>query len=218
MPKSTPRLVPPPTPDRAPADLSDRELLEAIRHEDEPAFAELMDRKTRPLLGLVTRMVGDREEAHDLVQLTFLRVWENREKFDRRWSPNTWIYRIATNLSIDLLRSRATRRSKLEPVRHHLYRVIGGTRRGHHEELLQGEVLTILRDLAADLSERQRLAFLLLQVEGLPSRQVAEILGCRESTVRNHLFAARKSLRRELCRRFPEYAAGRDPERSGGAR
>ena len=217
MPRTTPRLVPPPAPDRDPADLSDRELLEAIRHDDEPAFAELMERKTRQLLGLVTRVVGDREEARDLVQLTFLRVWENRSKFDRRWSPNTWLYRIATNLSIDLLRARNTRRSKLEPVRHHLYRVIGGARRGHHEELLQNETLAILRDLASDLSERQRLAFLLLQVEGLPSRQVAEILGCRESTVRNHLFAARKSLRRELCRRFPEYAAGRDAEPSEAA-
>ena len=192
--------------------MSDRELLDAIRRDDETAFGELMERKTRPLLGLVTRVIGDREEARDLVQLTFLRVWENRDRFDRKWSPNTWLYRIATNLSIDLLRARNTRRTKLEPVRHHLYRVLGGSRRGHHEELLRDETLTILRDLASNLSERQRLAFLLLQVEGLPTRQVAEILGCRESTVRNHLFAARKALKRELCRRFPEYAPGRRPE------
>ena len=213
MPTSKPRLVPSPQAP-SPAEMSDRELLAAIGRDDEAAFGELMQRKTRPLLGLVTRVVGDREEARDLVQLTFLRVWENRLKFDCRWSPNTWLYRIATNLSIDLLRARATRRSKLEPVRHHLYRVIGGVRRGHHEELLQGEILAILRDLASGLSDRQRLAFLLLQVEGLPTRQVAEILGCRESTVRNHLFAARKALKRELCRRFPEYA----PERAARRR
>lgn len=218
MPKNAPRLVPPPPAQRAPTELDDRELLAAIRRDDEAAFAELMNRKTRQLLGLVTRVVGDREEARDLVQLTFLRVWENRAKYDRRFSPNTWLYRIATNLSIDLLRARRTRHAKLEPVRHHLYRVVGGARRGHHEELLQSEIMSILRDLASDLSERQRMAFLLLQVEGLPSRQVAEILGCRESTVRNHLFAARKSLRRELCRRFPEYAAGRDPDSPGGVR
>ena len=212
MSETTPRLVPPLDPEPAPAELSDRELLAAIRRDDETAFAELMERKTGQLLGLVTRMVGDREEARDLVQLTFLRVWENRTRYDGRWSPNTWLYRIATNLSIDLLRARNTRRSKLEPVRHHLYGVIGGARRGHHEELMQDEILSILRNLASDLSERQRLAFLLLQVEGLPSKQVAEILGCRESTVRNHLFAARKSLRRELCRRLPEYAGGRECE------
>ena len=217
MSRAKPRLVPPPAPQPAPAELSDHELLAAVQNDDEAAFGELMNRKTPPLLGLVTRFVGDREEARDLVQLTFLRVWENRAKFDQRWSPNTWLYRIATNLSIDLLRSRNTRRAKLEPVRHHLYRVIGGARRGHHEGLLEDEILHILRDLAADLSERQRMAFLLLQVEGLSSRQVAEILGCRESTVRNHLFAARKALRRELCRRFPEYAAGREPGPTGAS-
>ena len=49
--------------------------------------------------------IGDalREEARDVVQVTFLRLWENRRKFDDRWSPNTWIYRIATNLAIDVL-------------------------------------------------------------------------------------------------------------------
>ncbi len=208
MPKAKPRLVPVPAPPKL-ADLSDRELLAAIQQDDEAAFAQLMERKTGALLALATRVVGDREEARDLVQLTFLRVWEKRHRFNPRWSPNTWLYRIATNLSIDVLRARKTRSAKLEPVRHHLYRVVGGSRREHYEELLQGEIFDILRDLASDLTERQRLAFLLLQVEGLPSKQVAEILGCRESTVRNHLFAARKFLRRELCRRFPEYAAGR---------
>ena len=193
------------------SELSDHELLAAIQSEDETAFGELMDRKTRPLLGLATRMVGDREEARDLVQLTFLRVWENRDRFDKRWSPNTWLYRIVTNLAIDFLRAKRTRSSKLEPVRHHLYRVIGGSA-DDQRELFQSEIFTILRDLASDLTDRQRLAFLLLQVEGLSARRVAEILECRESTVRNHLFAARKYLRRELCRRFPEYAAGRSAE------
>ena len=52
------------------------------------------------------------------------------------------------------------------------------------------------------------MVFLLREMEGLSSPEVAEILGCRESTIRNHLFNARKHLRRELIRRYPEYAAG----------
>ena len=70
------------------------------------------------------------------------------------------------------------------------------------------EVDRILRELAAGLSERQRQVFLLRELAGLSSREVANIVGCRESTVRNHLFAARKTLRDELGRRFPEYLAG----------
>ncbi len=72
-------------------------------------------------------------------------------------------------------------------------------------------MVRILRELAAGLTERQRLVFLLRELEGLSSREVAEILGCRASTVRNHLFTARKHLREELKRRYPEYAREEAP-------
>ncbi len=191
----------------------DRELLEALRRDgDRRAFDALMERKTAPLLAAVRRMVGDREEARDIVQLTFLRVWENREKYDSRYSPNTWLYRIATNLAIDFLRSRSSRDRGTEPVRRHLYRVVEGRRRVDLANLERREVERILRQLAAGLTERQRMAFLLREVEELSTREVAEILGCRESTVRNHLFTARGHLRRELARRYPEYVRGLAPE------
>lgn len=185
---------------------SDTELLLEIRGGDRGAFESLVKRKTEPLLYLAYRIVGDREEAKDLVQLAFLRVWEHRSRFNPRWSANTWLYRITTNLGIDYLRARATRRQKTEPVRHHLRSVHSRPEAGF-ETLMARETLEILRDLAGDLSERQRKAFWLREVEGLSSKEVAGVLACAESTVRNHLFAARTKLRRELSRKFPEYAA-----------
>ncbi|MFQ5526027.1 MAG: RNA polymerase sigma factor [Thermoanaerobaculia bacterium] len=187
-------------------ELSDTELLLAIRDGDRPAFGDLVTRKTQPLLHLAFRIVGDREEAKDLVQLAFLRVWEHRARFDPRWSANTWLYRITTNLGIDYLRARSTRREKAEPVRHHLRSVHSRPEAGF-EALMAGEALAIMRDLASDLSDRQRKAFWLREVEGMSSREVAQVLACSESTVRNHLFAARVKLRRELRCRFPEYAS-----------
>jgi RNA polymerase sigma-70 factor (ECF subfamily) len=68
------------------------------------------------------------------------------------------------------------------------------------------EVGRIFRELADKLSEKQRLVFLLKEVEGLSSTEVAEIAGCRESTVRNHLFNARRTLRKEILEKYPEYA------------
>lgn len=191
-------------PDEAPR--SDSDLLVAVGRGDDGAFAEIVSRKTEPLLFLAFRIVGDREEAKDLVQLTFLRAWEHRERYDPRWSANTWLYRITTNLGIDFIRSRGTRQSKVEPVRHHL-RAVHSRPEGALETVIANETLDILRDLSSDLSARQRKAFWLREVEGLSSRQVGEVLECSESTVRNHLFAARKKLREELGRRFPEYAA-----------
>ena len=73
-------------------------------------------------------------------------------------------------------------------------------------ELKEAEVERIFVELAAELTEKQRLIFLLRETEGLASAEVAEIAGCEESTVRNHLFNARKILRQKLVERYPEYA------------
>lgn len=194
---------------RAPwAEASDRDLLMAVRQGEESALNELIGRKTKPLLQLCQRILSDAEEARDVVQVTFFKVWENRAKFDDRWSPNTWIYRIASNLAIDHLRSRKSREKSHEPVRQHLRQVADGRAHRDLSRLQQTEVSMIFRELSAGLSEKQRMVFLLRELEGLSSPEVAEILGCRESTVRNHLFNARKYLRRELLRRYPEYAGG----------
>jgi RNA polymerase sigma-70 factor (ECF subfamily) len=191
------------------AEATDRELLLAVAGDDEGAFDALMTRKTPPLMQLAYRMLGDREEARDVVQVTFLRVWSHRSRYDRRWSPNTWLYRIATNLAIDQLRARRSRQRASEPMRFHLRRVADARGRGDLGRLGGKEVKGILEELAGELSERQRAVFLLREVEGLASPEVAQILGCKSSTVRNHLFAARRILRHELARRYPEYAAHR---------
>jgi RNA polymerase sigma-70 factor (ECF subfamily) len=204
------------TPQRAPwAEVSDRELLMAIRDGDEAALNELIGRKTKALLQLCQRILGDLEEARDVVQVTFFKVWENRRKFDDRWAPNTWIYRIASNLAIDHLRSRKCREKSQEPVRQHLQQVADTRSRRDLARLQRSDVATIFRELSAGLSEKQRVIFLLRELEGLSCSEVAAILNCRESTVRNHLFNGRKYLRRELLRRYPEYAGGFTPGGDG---
>jgi RNA polymerase sigma-70 factor (ECF subfamily) len=188
------------------AEVSDRDLLVAMREDDEAALNELIKRKTKPLLQLCHRILGDVDEGRDVVQVTFFKVWENRQRFDGRWSPNTWIYRIASNLAIDHLRSRRSRERCEEPVRQYLLQVADSRATRDLSSLQQTEVGAIFRELSAGLSEKQRVAFLLHELEGLSSPEVAEILDCRESTVRNHLFNARKYLRREVLKRYPEYA------------
>lgn len=194
----------------------DRALLAALRRGDEDALDELIGRKTKQLVQLTARILGDQEEARDVVQLTFLRLWDHRERYDEKFSPNTWIYRIATNLAIDHLRSRRSRERSNEPLRHHLLRVQDDSSRRDLAALQRREVKGIFQRLAAGLTEKQRLVFLLREVEGLTSQEVAVIAGCRESTVRNHLFNARRFLRRELVERYPEYASGYRPAPAAG--
>lgn len=189
------------------AALSDEDLLLAIQQEEEWALDELIERKAKPLQQHVYRIIGDREDARDIVQLTFVRIWEHRDRFDRRWTVNTWIYRIASNLGIDFLRSRQSKLRQLEPVRRHFSSISEVRQMNDLARLGRAEVDRILRELALGLTEKQRQVFLLRELAGLSSREVARIVGCRESTVRNHLFTARRYLRQELSRRYPEYAS-----------
>src|SRR5262245_35294198 len=125
------------------ADASDRDLLLGLRDGDESALNALTARKTKPLLQMVQRILDAAEEARGVVQVTFLRVWENRKKFDVKWSPNTWIYRIASNLAIDHLRSRKSRERVSEPVRLHLSHTADGNAQGDLSRMQQAEVASI---------------------------------------------------------------------------
>lgn len=76
---------------------------------DEEAFAELVRGRADSVVAFLRRMLGDTEDARDVAQLTFLRVWENLPRYDPTWAFSTWLFRIAGNLAIDALRARGTR-------------------------------------------------------------------------------------------------------------
>ena len=188
-------------------DATDRELIAEIQAGEDRALDEIVRRKSEPLVSVALRILGDREEAKDVVQLAFLRIWEHRDKYNPKWSPNTWFYRIATNLAIDHLRSRQSRNKYVEPYRLHLTQVgRSQTPSRGLADLQQTEIAGIFQELSTDLSEKQRAAFLLREVEGLSSNEVAEVLGCKESTIRNHVFNARRVLQESLRKLYPEYA------------
>jgi RNA polymerase sigma-70 factor (ECF subfamily) len=186
---------------------AERALAAAARAGDEGAFEELVRSRTPGVLAFLRRMLGDAEDARDVAQLTFVKVWENLERYDSSWAFSTWLFRIAGNLAIDALRSRRTRtRTEAETFR----LVRGGRAEGVVESdgplgLEREEVLRVFTACASVLSEKQRMVFVLREIEEKESREIADILGCRESTVRNHLFQARRLLRDEVRRRFPEF-------------
>lgn len=175
---------------------------------DIDAFAELVGRRTPGVVAFLRRMLGDAEDARDVAQLTFLRVWENIGRYDPAWAFSTWLFRIAGNLAIDALRARRTRlRTEAES-----FRLVKGARTGAepdaHVALHRDEVRRVFESCAGVLSETQRLVFVLREFEEKDGREIAAILECRESTVRNHLFQARRLLRDEIRKRYPEYAGG----------
>ncbi len=192
------------------ADASDAELLEGMRGDDDLALDELMRRKTGHLLHVTTQLVNDTEDARDIVQAAFLRIWDSRHRFNRRYSPNTWIYRIVHNLAIDHLRSRASRLRSLKGLKQHHEQQQQGRGAKQLDSLSERETGAVFRELAAVLTGKQRAVFILREMEDLSGKEIAAILGIRPSTVRNHLFNARRLLRQRLLDRYPEYGPRSD--------
>lgn len=185
------------------AEVDDRELARRARGGDMVAFEALVVRKTPAVVGVARRILGDAEEARDVAQLVFLRVWDSISKYDEKYSFNTWLYRIATNLSIDFLRASRSRERAHAATLHLVRRREESLEDEATHALESAQVASLFEKVSANLSEKQKAAFVLREMEGLDSSEVAQILGCGESTVRNHLFNARKALQKKIRHDFP---------------
>jgi RNA polymerase sigma-70 factor (ECF subfamily) len=184
--------------------MNDLEWIQAAKKGDEDAYAELVRRHSGGLHRAVARILDDDTEAWDVVQMAFLKAWQKLDRYNPRYSFTTWLYRIGTNLAIDLLRSRTSRERAHKAGTEHRLRLVGhGEDAGARAE--RTEAASVLQQLVRILTPQQRSAFVLREMEGLETAEVAEVLGCSATTVRNHIFQARKALRRELKARFPEY-------------
>jgi RNA polymerase sigma-70 factor (ECF subfamily) len=184
--------------------MDERALARAARDGDEDAFADLVRRHSGGLHRSVARIVSDDEEAWDVVQMAFIKAWQRLDKYDPRWSFSTWLYRIGTNLAIDLVRSRASRQKAHKAGGEHQLRLVGSKDEAS-TRMERSEVDGILRELVHVLTPQQRSAFILREVEDLETSEVAKILGCSAATVRNHVFQARRTLRSEIRDRYPEF-------------
>ena len=181
----------------------DRQLVEQIRQGDDGAFETLVRRKTSKVYGLCYRVIGNGEDAKDISQLVFLKLWENIEKYDPQYAFDTWLYRMVTNVAIDFMRNKHSRDNA---VNSNLRLVKTSVDPEQTVTVQRKEVESVFNVVSNVLSPKQKTIFVMSEMEDLRSSEIAKILGCRESTVRNHLFNARKLMQQQLKRRFPEYA------------
>lgn len=185
------------------AEPDDRQLIEAIRAGQAASFETLVRRKTSKVYGLCYRLLGNAEDAKDVSQLAFVRVWENVHKYDPHYAFDTWLYRIVTNVAIDFIRSRQSREAAVNSSLR-LVRTMADA--DQPVSLQRKEIESVFADVSGVLSAKQKTIFIMREMEDLTSAEISRILGCRESTVRNHLFNARKLMQQQLRLKYPEYA------------
>ncbi|HEV3048698.1 MAG TPA: sigma-70 family RNA polymerase sigma factor [Longimicrobium sp.] len=186
--------------------VSDHELVTRAQQGSEKAYRELLGRFQRPVFSIIYRMIRDREQAEDLAQETFVRVFNNIDRYDPRYKFSSWIFKIATNLTIDHIR-----RKELDTVS------IDGSRNAVTAEQIEATSITIaspdenpeelleakelgeeIESAISKLRPEYRAAILLRHVDGREYQEIAEILSLPLGTVKTYIHRGRNELREQL--------------------
>jgi len=178
-------------------------LLQQIRNGDQRAFERLVKEQTGKILSLAWRLVGNREEAEDLVQEAFIRLHRALPDFRGDSLISTWLYRTTTRLAIDHLRRERLKRKLFffradndapDPVE-----LASDTRDNPGRKYQAKAAMAALRKGLKKLSPRQQVIFSLRHHEGLALQEIAAHLGLETGTVKSHLHRAVTQLRLELA-------------------
>ena len=182
-------------------ELTDAAIVARARAGDADAYRVLVERHSRALFRLAFRMTGNESDAEDVVQESFLRAYRQLGKFDERASFGTWLYRIATNCSLDLVRSRKRRSEQMAPADEEMENPILNLP-GHDPTPERSAMSTEVRERVAEamneLSATERTAFVLRHFEGMCIEDVSRVLECQPGAAKHSVFRAVQKLRRAL--------------------
>jgi RNA polymerase sigma-70 factor (ECF subfamily) len=180
-------------------------LIRAAQGGDHAAFEQLVRVYDQSVLRLAMNLLRSPEDAHDVYQEAFLRVFRNLHSFRFDCSFHTWLYRIVTNLCLDHMRKRKVRKEeptvlvtadgpldRMDAVPEE--RVDGDPQR----HLFSGQVRKRIKEVLADLTPRERMVFELRHYQGLRLRRIGEVLGTTEEAAKNCLFRATQKMRAAL--------------------
>src|SRR5207302_6502986 len=188
----------------------DRTLIERAQAGDRSAFELLVQRYDRQVLRLALNVLGSAEDARDVYQEAFLKIYRNLHRFRFECAFYTWIYRIVTNICLDHLRHRRSHPEEQPPI----VRTVSSEERsegdffdrqqgsGVHSDperqVLGHEIGRRVEAALQSLSPRERMVFEMRHYQGMKLRAIGDALGTTEETVKNSLFRATSKLRTQL--------------------
>lgn len=173
------------------------EILSLIKHKAtrERGYAKLIAKYSQKVYWQIRRMVYEHEDADDLTQEVFIKVFENIESFNSSSKLSTWIYRIAVNKSINFIRKQKVRRLFAGREKKTLENT---TNAGSDWSLREEQYKQYFDEALKALPEKQRTAFILYMYEELPQKEIAAVMNCSLPAVEVLVHRARKSMEKYI--------------------
>ena len=204
--------------------LDDKEIISRCKQGDTDAFGQLVDRYQQRVYNIAFRMTNNHEDALDLAQESFLRVYRALASYKGESAFGTWVFRIASNVCLDELRKKkrqpliALSTDALMPGEEGDYPIEIAAGEGHspEQQLLRGEMRREITQALGQVSEEHRLVLVLRDIEGYSYDEIAEMVGVNVGTIKSRLNRARLALREVLTVREPLTSSRRLTEQKGG--
>lgn len=200
---------------------ADEQVMRRVKMNDDPqAFAQLMERWQGPIRGLCTRMVGDSHRGEDLTQEVFARLYARRRNYEPTGKFSTFLWRIALNICYDEIRRNKRRRelSLDEPDEDNLAVEFEAAGTAPDQRMVEDERADAVRRALVELAEPYRVVVVLRHYEGLKFREIAEVLGIPEGTVKSRMTEALSQLGVALNSFFAETPEPPRPARRANER
>ena len=178
--------------------LPDLDLMRRVQEGEMVSYNTLVNRYKDRLFNVLYRMLSSEDEANDLLQETFLRVWQHKMSYDFRFAFSTWIYTIALNLARNELR----RRKKIKFL--DIFDFADKLTAKEEKKDTSANLKTLLEAEMKRLPEKYKTAFLLRDVDNLSYEEIAQVLGVPLGTVKSRVNRARAILRTRLKPRLEE--------------
>ncbi|MBK8252829.1 MAG: sigma-70 family RNA polymerase sigma factor [Polyangiaceae bacterium] len=192
----------------------DRELIARAQNGDGKAFRKLVERHQRRAYSIALGLVRDQNDAHEIVQEAFLRVYRGLNSFQGGSSFFTWLYRIVTNLAIDLIRKPGRKDAELvdgqkidEDTEFPLVSRIDGA--DPINVMRRREIASRIQAALDALPPYHRGVILMREVEGMSYEEMAQAMGVSKGTIMSRLFHARQKLQRALADCYAEEGPAR---------
>lgn len=175
--------------------LSDYEIIKICINGDKEIFSELVSRYKNLVYSIILKMTADGEEANDLAQEVFIKIYKNLDKYFPDYKFSTWIIRITTNHVIDYRRKKKQETVPFEEVD---YEISSGS--SPEEIYIKKEQKEMLEELVGSLPEMYKIPIVLYHRQGLSYQEIADVINEPLSKVKNRIFRGRKMLKESLLK------------------